>query len=486
MPPFDCLQTMPRPSRPLCVVVGVVLTSRAALYALGMRFYDDEVDRYMPFLDVAWLREDLLSSVWHLHLKPPVMNLGVGTVLQGAGDHASVVFALVFTALGGVGAVSLFDLMRQAGLAPWSATGVAAAFALSPPVLLFETFLLHTYPAAILVTATLACFGRALAPDADARWWTATMALGGLLCLTRSLFHLVWLVGLVVLALVLRPDQRRSILARAALPSAAVVLWYAKNLALVGVFGASSWLGLSLAKGTVGRLPAATVDAWIDAGRLSPVAQVDPFAAPEAYTPYVNVPPPTGIPALDATRKSSGAVNYNHRVYPVVGHAQRRNALATIRHAPGRYLRTVGRDVVHFLRPATTWHPREPCGSPFQTNRRLLGDVEDVYNAVVHAPIAGAPVGLFALVPLVLAGGLVQGLRHVRAGRTTRGGRLLAVTGTALYVTAVCCLVETGVELSRMRFVIDAVLLTAAIALGVDGRRAWRTRDAGRVVSYEL
>jgi len=75
----------------------------------------------------------------------------------------------------------------------------------------------------------------------------------------------------------------------------------------------------------------------------------------------------------------------------------------------------------------------------------------------------------------VLIAALVVGVRRIRTPEDRlrrRGALLLAVAGTIAYVLAVCCLVETGVELSRMRFMVDALLLAAAAGLVVAGKAA--------------
>jgi hypothetical protein len=465
----------------LAGVAGAVLASRALAYGLlGLRFYDRELDRYMPFLDVELLRTDLLRSVWHLHLKPPVMNLGAGAMLQGLGEASTAGFAAAYAALGAALAASLTDLLRQVGVPPAGAGLLGVGFALAPPALLFETFLLHTYPAAALVTAAAACFGRALA-SGRGRWWAAAFGLAGLLCLTRSLYHLAWLLAVIGLALALRWGERRRLLRAAALPAGATVALYAKNLLLFGFFGATSWLGISLAKGTVDRLPAATRSAWVEQGILSPVAQVDPFAGPGAYLPHVDAPPPAGVPALDRRRKASGAPNYNHRVFPAASRAQLRNALAVLRRRPARFLKGTWRDLQHWLSPATTWHPRGASGSPFRLNRHrvpALRAYEQSFNRLLHAPLGGDRVGVFALVPLLLVAGAWQGVRAVRRGDRARGGVQLLLVGTVAYAGLVSCLVETGPELSRFRFTVDALLLALAASLAVDLARAAGPRAA--------
>jgi hypothetical protein len=317
----------------------------------------------------------------------------------------------------------------------------------------------------------MAALGQALTRDSEpsGRWWTLAFSLAALVCLTRSAFHLAWMLGLVGLAVAAVPSRWRMVLTRAALPTSAVVAWYAKNLVLVGIFGASSWLGLSLAKTTVGQLPPETRAEWVAEGTLSSVAEVDPFAGPRAYRSHVDVPPPAGVPALDRWSRASGAPNYNHRVFPVVSRARQANAWAVVRRRPALYLRTAARDVGHWLSPATTWHPREPEGSPFQPNRAALGGMlgayEDAYNAVVHVPLAGVPVGIYAAVPLLLLAALGWGVWRLGTGTDPdrrRAAFVLALAGTCAYLLLVCCLLETGVELSRMRFMVDALLLVLA------------------------
>jgi hypothetical protein len=460
----------------LAVVGGLHLLSRGVLWGLGLRFYDRELDAYMPFLDPALLRSELWTSLWYLHLKPPIMNLGAGLVLQGAGDHATLVFTAVYAALGLGLVLSLTYLLGEIGFGPLGVVGLSLAFSLAPPTLYFEHFLYHTYPAAALLMGSAVALHRALRTGRR-RWWVLFFGLGALLTWTRSLFHLVWLVGALAGALVLRWPERRRILGAVAVPGTATLALYAKNLLVFGFFGASSWLGISLAKTTVYRLPDTTRTAWVQDGTLGPTAQVDPFAGPRAYRPFVDEPPPTGVAALDRYRKASGAPNYNHRLFLRVTPRQRQNALTVLQRRPGFYLGVAASDFLTFLSPITRWHPQDKTASPFIPNRALLGGYERLFNTLLHAPVGGRPVGVLLLAPLFVLGMGVWAARRVWQARiapprapSATDGVLLFLALTWIYVAAVSCLAETGPELARFRFLVAAPLLVL-IAAGL--RRLW-------------
>ena len=61
-----------------------------------------------------------------------------------------------------------------------------------------------------------------------------------ILLLTRSIFHLAWMLLIVVLLAILLRQYWRQVLLAAAARSCVVVLWYGKNYYYFGTFGAST------------------------------------------------------------------------------------------------------------------------------------------------------------------------------------------------------------------------------------------------------
>jgi hypothetical protein len=94
-----------------------------------------------------------------------------------------------------------------------------------------------------------------------------------------------------------------------------------------------------------------------------------------------------------------------------------------------------------------------------------LGEYERAVRAVLY-PVDGSDAfGITLLIPLLVVAGTWTGVRAVRRGRVAEGGLRLGLAGTIFYVGVVSCLVEAGPELSRFRFVTDALSIALAAAL---------------------
>ena len=71
------------------MVLGVVLVvSRVAYWAAGMRFDTGFADSAMQVLDRDILAAHPFSSAWYLHIQPPLFNLVAGIVFRLAGDQS--------------------------------------------------------------------------------------------------------------------------------------------------------------------------------------------------------------------------------------------------------------------------------------------------------------------------------------------------------------------------------------------------------------
>jgi hypothetical protein len=166
----------------------------------------------------------------------------------------------------------------------------------------------------------------------------------------------------------------------ATLPLVLVIGLYAKNAHLTGQFATSTWLGMSLAKLTTFHLPADARQTLVAQGALSPVALVDPFSAPERYPTLLASIRPTGVVALDRRRKTGGAVNFNHLVYPLVSRHYLDDATTVIRRRPGVYVDALATAGLMYFRPSADYPLLEPGRSRIEPWVRG-------YNAVV----AGQP-----------------------------------------------------------------------------------------------
>ena len=474
------LPLKPRTKVPLdyLVLSAAFLVSRVVLYWLGLRF--NLILTWMFLADSAELESDFLGTLYYFHAFPPGMNVLTGVLLKFPPRWLAASALSVFALSGLVLANSLLYLARQVGVGRRTALGLAVVFSLLPQTLFFENLYLYTYPAAALLCLATALFHRALRRPKFGAWF-AFFLVCAVLGWLRSAFHLLWLLLMVGVAyLAVRRAYRARVLVSALAPLGLLLALYMKNLAVFGVFGATSWGGANLIAVTTARMSEPERRQWVAAGKLSPFALISVFAPPSAYTRLLGSAKSSEWPQLsELTRPSSGAGNFNHWYYLVINPVRRADARAYLRERPGDYLHTVlTESLVQVFEPSTKWHPydAEPT-SPHFAHRQALGPYEATYNRVVHGfPVA--PVGLYALLPAVLAYNAWFALRRV-ARRVTRPDArsllLLFCCFQIVYVVAVSSLFTLG-ECSRYRYLVEPLIWLVFSVLVVHAGRALRAR----------
>jgi hypothetical protein len=436
------------------------------LYArAGVRFRAEPIDFFAQYLDPPLLRDRLLESLWVLHAQPPLFNLGVGLALKVSPENPGAPLHGLFLAAGLAGCLALGRILRLLGLHPWLASGLALVVTATPPFLLYENHCFYPHLAGVLLVLAGAGFlssgGRPGGAMAGAFWVL------GALAMMRSLFHPLYLVIAAAVAAKVAPTGgRRRVLASAAPPTVLVLLLAAKNLALFGFFGTSSWGGNSLHRMMTETLDGRVVEEMIAAGTLSPISREWEFERPEVYVGILAPgAPDRGVPALDETGKTrapENPVNYNHWIYPIASREFFRDALQMIRAHPGAYLESVRWTSRRFLEPVVDDVFLGPNRLRIKPGVRASESIErsTVYRLVLAAA-------------LLWAG--VAALRR----STPRSERLFLAfaVGTVLWVAVFGIGFEYG-ENNRFRFQLLG-LLAALVAYGARdllraGRRVLR------------
>lgn len=473
--------------RALQFALGGHLASRIAYHLAGVRFDESPLGGYWQYVDPALLRERLWQSLLYLHSQPPVFNLFLGVVLKLFPVAHAAAFHLCFLGFG-LGLTACFvTLALRLGVRPWLAGALGVIFAASPPVALYEQWLFYPTPTALLVCGSAVALHR-FAERQRARDAALAFGLLAAVVLTRSLFHLGWLVLVFAVTLWRVPARRAAW--RGFLPAfAACLALYLKNLVLFGFFGASSWLGMSLGRAVTLSVPGDDVRAWVREGKLSRYALIAPFqdlSMYKALDPSV-LGPPTGIPVLDEEVSANGSTNFNHRAYLQISRCYAEDVRRVLRLAPRAPLWGLEHGVYNFLRPASELPP------PFlRPNADRIRGFDRLFNIAVFGQLRASsfppqdepiPLAAYAretglwitasyLVALV-AGGLVL----VRRLRGPAGSEPSTVTWaylwlTVLYVTGVGNLLEVG-ENNRFRFLADPLVLAMLAALATSWR-PWR------------
>jgi len=364
----------PRVDGALLLLAGVHVASRIAFWIDGVRFDASTLPWFWQFLDPAWLRTDLLRSLWYLHAQPPLFNAFLGIVLKLGGD--AWVFPSIYLAAGLALVGALYAVLRRLGIDRWPAFAVALAYDLSPTAVLYENLLFYTeFEALALIAAALflhrLCEGRR---TRDAALFFASIAA---LALTRSLFHLIWFASCTALAVAATRPLQRGFLVCCAVASIAVVGLYAKNAWVFGAPSASSWFGMSLAGLTQRCWPAQELEPLIARGTVSPLIAIAPFSPLERYPEAMRPRSLPDVPSLSADRKASGEPNYNHLAYLAISRQYGLDARTLIRLDPVRYGSCVYDAMRKFLLP--------PSLSPrVDANREVMAGMDLVFDGIAY------------------------------------------------------------------------------------------------------
>ena len=450
----------PGERRWLVLIAAVFAASRALYFAAGVRFNDWPLGVYWQYLDPFLLKRKLGESLLHLHGQPPLFNLFLGTALATGQERA--VFVVTFLLCGLAVYAGTFVLMRRLGVSAPLSFAMATWLATSPVFVAYENWLFYSLPvAALLVVAALA-FQRALRTG-RLRDGLLFLTILAVVCATRSLYHLVFLLAAAAFLAFGWRDWRRALTA-GLVPVLLVVSLYAKNKVLFGHFAASTWTGMSLGHLTTDAMPAAEKEPLVAAGTLSPASGFPAYSRARVYQGAYFDRPVTRVRALYWEDKTTGAPNYNHAAYVRISEDLLRDSLWVLRHRPSVYLASV--------REAWSIYFRGPGELRFlgAENIDAVRPAREIYDAVFFLRRAAPdtederePGRYWALIvglPLVFGVGMLAALGRGPGARLDASGRLLVgfLCFTIAYVAVIGNLLELG-ENNRFRFETDPLSL---------------------------
>jgi hypothetical protein len=355
-PPATPARQLPERSTltPLLVVIGLAAISRVGYYVAGVRLDASSLPWFWQYVDPGLLKADLTQSLWYLHSQPPAFNAFLGVVLNLFTGNETAVFTVFYLLVGLVFTAALFLLLKELGVPDTPSAVLTALYVASPACVLYENWLFYTYPLTVLLLLA-ALFWQRFVKRGRFLDALSLFACAALLALTWSLFHLLWLIGLVLALMLFRRKDCRKVLVAAAVPVLVVTLWYGKNLVQVGEFTGSTWFGMNFSKMTNSMLTVPERRALYDNGRISAVSMVPPFSDPDKYSGATLKPGPTGIPILDQEMKPSGIPNFNNRLYVDVSRQYGRDAFTILRTHPPAYLHGLAESYLLYFLPASAY-----------------------------------------------------------------------------------------------------------------------------------
>ncbi len=319
---------------------------------LGMEFDTSSLHWAWQLLDPAWLREAPLTSVWYMHMQPPLFNLLTAFALRL--PSPTLFLDLLYLSMGFLTTFLLYLLGLSLGLRRWlSAVIVAVVFVLNPSSFLYETWYFYTYPVLFLTSLLSLLLVRAVRRPTFRRLILALSVLT-LLTLLRTSYHLV-LFALIGGAMFwyLR-DRWKVVLFALLMASLPTFLWYLKNYALFGTFSSTSWTGMNITR-LVWNMPGWGEERFKrlhEEGIVSALMTTYPFSPPEVYADMLGFRSRTGVVVLDSLYEpTTGDHNYNHAVYPLASRLLLKDNLRLFLHYPYIYLRAVLSALKNFTYP---------------------------------------------------------------------------------------------------------------------------------------
>lgn len=447
------------------------VATRLLYWFMGVRFDMTALDYGWQILDPQLLRHDLLSSLYYLHSQPPLFNLFLGLVLKIFPGFEPMALSACYKLLGMAICLCLYVSMARLGISKAAAFTVAAIYIASPQCVLYENWPLYTYPVACMLCISVVSLQSYLRVGDMTRLWVFSI-MTVCIALTRSIFHLTWVMAVFGLVWFLIRGRRRAPIWAAIVPLAILLSFYGKSLLQFGTFSLSSWLGMNLHRKAIAKtFSKSEIQRMADRGIVSGLSPIDSFSRPEAYERLIGHTPSKGIPALDATVKSSGYINYNHVGYLTVSKRLTGDSCAAIYSFPYSFLRATKSSVACFFLPAShqalLWN-----------NLQKINWVDRLYDSLFYwpaqvglsngvrtkEPVRILLIGAYLVVGiygLFVAWGVLRGTNRDRSGCII----LLYMWFTVVYVAVLGNLTELG-ENNRFRFTTEPfalILLVAAV-----------------------
>ena len=477
--------------RDVLTVLALYIASTVLFFLLGVAFDMSTADYFMQFIDPKLLEQRFFESMWYYHATPPMLNLIYATGLNVFGAHQEAFFSLLYHAFGALTAFAVYLLTLKLSASRVAAGIVTALLLFNPDFVLFQNWLMYEFPAVTFLTLSAWALYRYV-QTRNTKWCVALFALLAALLLTRSVFHLAWMVLAVGILAVLCRDNWRQILTAAALPLLVVAGWYGKNLYYFGSFSSSTWLGLGFANISTLILTKPELEQMVQRGEISGLALISRYTQLDVLFSATDGPP-SGIPVLDDVVTSTKALNFNYRPLVAISRGYFRDGVKAIEAHPSTYVMGLGLSNQLFFSPnhINPFYLRHNRNAALAVHRWTMPVLYGIPVGVEFVRVPrygwknGPDVPIWTSVPLMiewvlfLGYGYMQFRNGARATDRTQQARAIVIgfiVFTCLYVYAVGTAVELG-ENSRYRFLVEPLFMVlGATATTALGRALWKLR----------
>ena len=353
-----------RKKKEIAILFTAFLLSRLLLPFFGIHFRYQGLFNYWQYLDTTTLNDHLWQGIWYDHAQPPFFNLLLGIVLKLFGNHAPLAFSTLLKLISLTNCLLLYSVLKRTVPHHYIPLLVSLLYMLSPSLMIFENELFYTTFISMLLL-TSAYFVTRLQESArqqnPGRQWidiAGTMLPLALLCLTRSMYHLVWLVtlGLTLLIPLRKTPAFRRMLMGSLFCILLVTSWYVKNYLIFRQFSTSSWIGMNMAR-TVFRGETIKDSSLIEAYL--------PFSDLQDYKPFISQDSRLKYAGLDdrdllSPTKNDSIKNLHAADYIEISQKYMVASKSFIKAHPATYLKNVFLSGIIFFAPATRYPFSEP------------------------------------------------------------------------------------------------------------------------------
>jgi hypothetical protein len=339
------------------------LLSRTLLPLFGIHFHFNDLFVYWQYLDTETLRHNLLPGLWYDHAQPPLFNFLLGIILKLSGSWAPTAFALLFKLISLINSFLLYRILQRTLPNSRIPLAMTLLYVLSPALLIFETELFYTTFISMLLLISAYFVLRlqettgnpaAYPTAAPLRKQVAGICIPlALLCLTRSMYHIAWLIALAAILLfhLRKTIAFRPLLTGFLLASLFVSSWYFKNYLLFSQFSTSSWIGMNMARTVFHDSPIK------DSSRIE---AFEPFSDLHYYRPFISDSAEKKYAGVDDrdllwAKKSDSSSNLNAIAYIQVSKQYMAASKTFVKEHPARYLTNVLQSALLFFAPATRY-----------------------------------------------------------------------------------------------------------------------------------
>lgn len=338
------------------MIIILFVISRIIIRIIGIEMDYQALYRNWQYLSVDTLRHDLLKGVWYDHTQPPLFNLLLGAILKISGSSAPLIFSLCFKIITLLNTFLLLRLLKENAKHKNIPLLLALIYLLSPATILFENELFYTSFITLLLLLSCNYLSKYQVAGKPGKLFGFFLPLA-LICLTRSMYHLAWLV-LPWLFILFRSREKKYAVKVLLTGLSLIILvsgWYIKNSLIFGSFTTSTWGGMNIARNVFH-------DAVItDSGQI---ASIEPFSKISAYTHFLPPDPAADFKGLNdrdllQEMKNDSFINEKHAGYIEISKRYMQASKQQVKDRPGAYLKNVMQSAIIFFAPATRYPVNE-------------------------------------------------------------------------------------------------------------------------------